>query len=59
MDVNNIKASIEAAESVSDIIQTLQTANENGVVLDTQHLKDLLSQQSVQVEGKTGIYLIL
>jgi Ca2+-binding RTX toxin-like protein len=58
MDVNSIKASIEAAESVSDIIQILQTANENGVVLDTQYLKDLLSQQSVQVEGKTGITLL-
>lgn len=33
MDVNSIKASIEAAGSVSDIIQILQTANENGVVL--------------------------
>ena len=57
MDINSIKAAIEATRSVDDVITILNTANDNNIVLDTQYLKDLLVQQSVQVEGKTGITL--
>lgn len=57
MDINSIKAAIEATRSVDDVITILNTANDNNIILDTQYLKDLLGQQSVQVEGKTGITL--
>ena len=57
MDVNSIKATIESAVSVTEIRTILKTASDNNIVLDTQYLKDLLSQQSIEVEGKTGITL--
>ena len=57
MDVISIKTAIESAASVTEIREIIQTATDNNFVLDTQYLKDLLSQQSIEVEGKTGITL--
>jgi hypothetical protein len=57
MDVNTIKEAFNSASSVDEIITVLDVANKNNVTLEPQYLTDLLAQQSVQVEGKTGITL--
>jgi hypothetical protein len=58
MDVNSIKTAIEAASTVNEIKVLLEAANDNDIIFDSQYLQDLVSQQSVQVENKTGITLL-
>jgi Ca2+-binding RTX toxin-like protein len=57
MDVNSIKAAINTATSAHEIKTLLQIATDNNIILDTQFLKDLISQQSIHVQGKNGITL--